>query len=595
MDPRYKIVSLPKKSGGSRTIYVPSEEYASELRGLLPALQALDTSPAAHGFHIGRSTVTAARLHRGYQHTVCWDLRSFFDTVTEKHLGGIPAEVLDVVLVDGAPRQGLPTSPTVANIAAIALDEAIAAYLDGAGCAYTRYADDLTISTQDGEHIPELLRDIPELVRRAGFEISVKKTRVQHASAGRRVICGVAVDDGDATHATRTARRRLRAAEHRASLPVSDRERAAAQAHGLREWCRQQLPVRAAIDERTRGRGAVLASALQVREARQDRAGLRARIAAFPVKEMVAAATWLREFTAANESGAKSWAVALAATFGPAWRDWIRPCGEDGNAVHDACYWLPSSVLPSDGLGARLLRWRREIPGLMSRAADLEAIAKAWSRLSADQRTLPFRTLLSVSKARTYPRIRNAVFAALAADAGTDYADYRRWESRWLLGVAALTHDAIPHVAVTLDGYTLRVLDRDDPRGLWAGTLTACCQHPDGQGSSCAWHGATDPDGAIAVVEDSAGNVIAQSWMWRSGDVVVADNCEALGGHETLLPRIYGLFAAALVGRLGVAEVRIGATGDLEIPKTWAKVPAVAAPAGCYSDAAKQHSIARCA
>lgn len=232
------VVQIPKKDGRKRVIYVPDEEEKEQLRGLLPDLNLRAQKAAGetvHGFIHGRSPVTNALAHVGKAYTVTVDLSDFFDYVTgEKLQGKLPKKVLEKVLVDGAARQGLPTSPAVANIAAADMDMAILRWIEKTGSAivYTRYADDLAFSFDDPELVPVLPARIKQIVNRCGFNLNPQKVRVQYAGAGRRVICGVAVDDSG-IYPTRAAKRRLRAARHQGNKGA---------ARGLEEWCRLKRP-----------------------------------------------------------------------------------------------------------------------------------------------------------------------------------------------------------------------------------------------------------------------------------------------------------------------------------------------------------------
>jgi len=142
------VVKIPKRDGRFRTIYVPDEEEKKMLRELLPDLNRRAEAAAGetvHGFIPGRSPVSNALRHVGKAYTVTIDLEDFFDTVTEQKLKGkLAGEVLLKVVVDGAARQGLPTSPAVANIAAADMDRAFLRWIEKSGKAivYTRYADD---------------------------------------------------------------------------------------------------------------------------------------------------------------------------------------------------------------------------------------------------------------------------------------------------------------------------------------------------------------------------------------------------------------------------------------------------------------------
>lgn len=271
-----RIVKIPKGGGKFRTIYVPNREERAALRlvagEVLTAQRKLCDRTVVHGFVHGRSAVTNATAHIGHAYTLCFDLKDFFDSVTRPMLEGkLSKEVLDVVLVDGAPRQGLPTSPAVANIAAVAMDKAILKWAAKAEkqVIYTRYADDLTFSFDDPALRTILPVKVKEIVGMCGFRLAEQKTRLYMASGGRRMVTGVAVGDADVAP-TREVKRRLRAAQHqagthaaaatvlRASLgPISEStvaghnrvadleaaaKAAAFSARGLEEWAKCRLP-----------------------------------------------------------------------------------------------------------------------------------------------------------------------------------------------------------------------------------------------------------------------------------------------------------------------------------------------------------------
>lgn len=231
-----KIVKIPKRKGEFRTIYVPSYPEKRALKKLMPALnKAMLKCTHAHGFKPGTSAVTNAIQHVGYRYSLCFDLKDFFDTVTPAHVAGkLPKEIIEKVFVDGHPRQGLPTSPAVANLAAYDLDLRIVRLKKrfNIDFVYTRYADDLSFSFQDIHTVDVLLREVPVLVEKFGFVINTRKTEFQDATKRRRHITGVGVDD-QTIHPTRAAKRKLRAALHQQNTN---------QANGLAEWCKLKLP-----------------------------------------------------------------------------------------------------------------------------------------------------------------------------------------------------------------------------------------------------------------------------------------------------------------------------------------------------------------
>lgn len=269
-----RIIKIRKKSGGHRTIYVPSPEEQDELRLLVSDITRraarADTHGVVHGFAVGRSPVTMATAHVGHRFTTCFDLADFFDSVGRDKLQSLlPKETLDKIIVDGAARQGLPTSPPAANLAAVSMDRAILTWISRRNkqAVYTRYADDLAISYDDPGLTAILLREIPQIIRRCGFAANSAKTRTMDARRGRRHVCGIAVDD-NAIHPTRRAKRRLRAAKHRAAQPEAT-ERSRRSARGLEEWCKLTAPRERIRDRRKDGDDLVrLARAWRVRLAK---------------------------------------------------------------------------------------------------------------------------------------------------------------------------------------------------------------------------------------------------------------------------------------------------------------------------------------
>lgn len=259
--------TIPRRGGKVRRIYVPDPQEKRFLRSLLPPLRRLwrlaasrcmrregirmpDYLRAIHGFVPGRSPVTMALSHAEAAAVLSVDIEDFFDSVTEGKvrdtilwLSQVPfreplLDALNHVFRDGIAAQGLPTSPVVSNIAFLRADAALLRLARDCRLVYTRYADDLVISTRDPSvRMADLLPQVQEVVERFGFRLNPKKVRIQTARAGRIVICGVAVDR-NGIHPTREARRRLRALLH---------QRKAESAAGLAAWCRLTMPRKYAL------------------------------------------------------------------------------------------------------------------------------------------------------------------------------------------------------------------------------------------------------------------------------------------------------------------------------------------------------------
>lgn len=93
--------------------------------------------------------------------------------------------------------QGAPTSPMLANLSMQTFDEAIALIANNYDLIYTRYADDLTLST-DSEKFSRkksclVIEKIYKKLRQFGFQPNLTKTRISTPGA-RKVVLGVLVD-----------------------------------------------------------------------------------------------------------------------------------------------------------------------------------------------------------------------------------------------------------------------------------------------------------------------------------------------------------------------------------------------------------------
>lgn len=241
MHPLYRTFKIPKSGNQFRLVYAAPPARQAELRSLLPLLEAkldqLDSAGVVYAFRSGRNCALNALQHVGFRFTLSMDISDFFDHVTIAHVAPhLPADIIDQCFIDGAPRQGLPTSPVIANIALADTDKAIIAQMErlvGDEVCYTRYADDITISFNQRRKAPIIEHLVRTLLEAQGFQIHPRKTKLQHAANGRRIITGIAVDHRG-IYPTRKTKRKLRAAIHQGNL---------ASVRGLQEWSKLKLPV----------------------------------------------------------------------------------------------------------------------------------------------------------------------------------------------------------------------------------------------------------------------------------------------------------------------------------------------------------------
>lgn len=239
IDKSCQIIRMPKGRSKFRLIYIPNPEYMKQLRKLLPGLldilMSLDGQRADYAFSPRRNSVLNAFQHIGYRYTLSFDLKDFFDSITVDHVSDlISADVVDFCFVDGAPRQGLPTSPVISSIAFASCDREIQDLLSkfGLDAIYTRYADDLVFSfnrKSDAGKINTLVRHV--LVDH-NFILNERKTSLQDSLNGRVIITGIAVD-ARGLHPTRRTLKKIRAAKHQNNI---------SSVRGLEEWAKCKFP-----------------------------------------------------------------------------------------------------------------------------------------------------------------------------------------------------------------------------------------------------------------------------------------------------------------------------------------------------------------
>lgn len=205
----YDIYHIPKKSSGYREIYSPRIPLKCILWDVLVLLDAFfEPSACATGFIKGKSIADNARSHIGKNYVFNIDLQDFFPSITRdrvfKTLLGVPFNFtqqhagwlanLCTTKIYGIQRepglsgrrvpQGAPTSPIISNAVCAPLDRRLEGIAHGFGLVYSRYADDITFSSdhnifQDGSKFRKKLEAI---IIEEGFTLNPKKTRLQHRS-----------------------------------------------------------------------------------------------------------------------------------------------------------------------------------------------------------------------------------------------------------------------------------------------------------------------------------------------------------------------------------------------------------------------------
>ena len=190
--PRYRRFTVPKRSGGQRTILEPEPKLKQLQRRVhRRLLRRLRCHEAATGFRPGLSIVHNALPHVGKAVVVRMDLFQFFPQTRAERvrryfrfLGWNRRAVNALVQIctyRGGLPQGAPTSPVLSNLVNYPLDARLAALARRLGADYTRYVDDLTFSfaEDDPAAVRYLVRRTKSILAEYGYWINHhKKLRI---------------------------------------------------------------------------------------------------------------------------------------------------------------------------------------------------------------------------------------------------------------------------------------------------------------------------------------------------------------------------------------------------------------------------------
>lgn len=116
-------------------------------------------------------------------------------------------------------------------------------------------------------------------------------------------------------------------------------------------------------------------------------------------------------------------------------------------------------------------------------------------------------------------------------DIGTKNPKIVQKAKDWYSIMRQRQYSTIPKVQGKIDNYEYEILDLDNPLALSVGYLTRCCFLIDGLSKQSLYHSISSKNGRTFVVRKD-GELIAQSWTWRNGNVLCFDNVETRGSYS---------------------------------------------------------------
>lgn len=201
---RFTRKLIKKSSGGSRTVYVPHWRYRKILRKVNKRILgntdiirwpdyifgSVPSSPADGEALIGRDYIACAAVHSGAKSILKIDICDFFDNVELPIVREIfanflkyPTPVADTLCnlccVRGKIPQGAPTSSYLATLVFWDVEARLVNRLKQKGLTYTRYVDDITISSKKhSQDFSLALRLVDQMLTDKDLSRNEEKTQV---------------------------------------------------------------------------------------------------------------------------------------------------------------------------------------------------------------------------------------------------------------------------------------------------------------------------------------------------------------------------------------------------------------------------------
>ena len=199
-DNHYHIIQVPKKSGGSREVSTPFGELKYIQTCIAEMLtDAYEPEPGVQGFARGKSVITNALGYLCDDYILNINIRNFFPSITDKmvldalvisEMGIKVPQMISALCTwteqrtDDLPEQvlpqGAPTSPILSDIVCQTMDRRLNGLAIRFGLKYSRYADDITFSSQYSVYLndSDFWQELKCIFDWRGFSINENKTHL---------------------------------------------------------------------------------------------------------------------------------------------------------------------------------------------------------------------------------------------------------------------------------------------------------------------------------------------------------------------------------------------------------------------------------
>lgn len=211
----YHRFYIPKHSGGFREINAPDEimkDYLQRVNHFLQVYMRMLPHSAAYAYVKNESVVTMMKRHQ--KNRSKWflklDIKDFFPSWNEESIFRVLGQiypigeyiysadmkrVLRTCTLNHTLPQGSPTSPYLTNILMVPFDYEFSKYLQEEQepfFVYTRYADDMIISSRKSFKFDPIVNKAEELLSNLNENLKLNRSKIRYGStAGRNWNCGI--------------------------------------------------------------------------------------------------------------------------------------------------------------------------------------------------------------------------------------------------------------------------------------------------------------------------------------------------------------------------------------------------------------------
>lgn len=240
---RYKSFTIPKRDGRERLIAQPAFELKVIQRVLTSFLSSLPVHDAAYAYVKGRSIRQNALKHVKSEYLMKLDFSDFFPSIRPVdlervlHKNANAISVNDFQLVYQACfwgkggynpsclSIGAPSSPLISNIVMFDIDREATHIADQLGLIYTRYADDITVSTRGGQaSLLTFEQRLRKLIAAGPLALTFNEgKRGIYGRGERRMVTGLVITPDGLVSIGRERKRLIRAAVNQLRKNPNDR------------------------------------------------------------------------------------------------------------------------------------------------------------------------------------------------------------------------------------------------------------------------------------------------------------------------------------------------------------------------------------